>query len=248
MPAWRAISADALAGVAQRARARACCSVTSMRDAEDAARPARARDRRRRASRPSGRCRRGAGCGTRSPCRPVAAAPGRRGSRADALAVVGMDALGAATRRSVGSRGGVEAVEDARTSARSSRSRPGRSRSSRCRCRRRAMRRRAGAPAPRRWRRCSTRSVTSSATPTKAIGSPACVALDDAARQHVAPAAVGAPVARLHVGRLVGRRAPARPRRATSGRSSGWMNERTSSIDKPSGRGAMPSSWKARSL
>ena len=52
--------------------------------------------------------------------------------------------------------------------------------------------------------RCSTRSVTSRATPTKASGSPALVALDHPARHHVAVAAVGAPVARLHVGRLVG--------------------------------------------
>ena len=55
------------------------------------------------------------------------------------------------------------------------------------------------------WRRCSTRLVVSSETPTNAIASPARVALDDAARQQVAPAAVGAPVARLQVDRLVRR-------------------------------------------
>ena len=183
--------------------------------------------------RPSARCRR-----VRSDAEldlasgPVAASPGRRASRADALAVVGMDAI----RRSHSAEARARAAASQRSKMREHLrvpvgARPDRWSSSRCRRRRRAMRRRAGAPAPRRWRRCSTRSVMSSATPTNAIGSPVCVALDDAARQHVAPAAVGAPVARLHVGRLVAM-ASACSADASDQRDVVGMDERAHLVDR----------------
>jgi hypothetical protein len=73
------------------------------------------------------------------------------------------------------------------------------------------------------------------------------VALDDPARQHVAPAAVGAPVARLRVDRLVGRERLLG--RSDDERHVVGVDERAHLVDRqPSGRGVMPSSSNVRSL
>ena len=244
MPAWRAISA-ARSLASRSASSAACCSVTSMHDAEDAARLDRAAVEVRAHHHP-------ADAAVAAQDAELDLLP-RRGLRqvgtdlvADALPVVGMDA----SRSSHSERSARAAAGSGRrwrTSARSSRSRADRWPSSRCRCRRRATPPRAGGPAPRpgaaarpaRSRRARRRRRRAARRPRRARPRGASSRSASCRRR-----AGSAPPCRS-AGRW---RAPAPRRPSTSGMSSGWMNDAHLLDREALGPRLMLQHLKARSL